>query len=374
MTRMGRNGWFGWLAGCALLLAGTGAQAWSSFGFAGSYSYWNATDIVVVDAEGRIAEVWAGDERPGAVIPLEALGISAHQICHPEPDGLYLVDGNVTNFAADLASDVKPREIQADRMILFLKKSPAAGVTNGQWEVVYPSYGVSGAKYSPVWVAQNVLYNWQGRYMHDPYLTTLKHDDQKNPVTLAELHYEVLETLRIRTQLRQTVQIADPAARAQALVAFVNPERGECLEEALKHLADCGAAALPVFRQVLDDPGPMHRYSGQILPSLMKAGGEKAKPVLLGIISADVKYWAEAGGRLKPGWGLGINPDSERLDRLAVVIEHLEPMKLTPDEIKLVAKLWEVIRPLPTENLPASQATMQDYVRQTLSRIVQRRT
>jgi hypothetical protein len=137
--------------------------------------------------------------------------------------------------------------------------------------------------------------------------------------------------------------IAEPDAleRARAIEPFVDPADPVRHEKALAALADCGPAALEVLRPLLVEETRFGE-SPSLLKTLVKAGGDKAVPILEHLLRDEKTYWNNLGMNLE-------DPDkipAARIDRILAILDQLTALSYR-DHARLVGDLRDQFRDHP---------------------------
>ena len=300
-----------------LLLAAVSASAGirPSFDLVGSS--WHATDIVVV-TEGKqidgvftVLETWKGDLKPGATISISEMGEFKDKDARQANKGF--MNGNGGPVAAEY--------VTCERMVLFL--SDAQKISEGAGEDEDRSGGVKSTsrwqganpmgnevKYASVWIEKDKLY-WFVQLMNPGPSLLYSHRG-----TESELKSKVAHVVSTQNSLSAALAIQDPAARAAGLEPFAEESIFWAQEKAFAGLIECGEAALPVLRRLLDSE-LAGQYRDKVIEALAKAGGKSAGPDLTAWLGKELEFWRKTGPTLQAGWWNG--DGSESFEALEVI-------------------------------------------------------
>ena len=295
-----------------LLVISISASAALQPSFYAEASSWLATDIVVVTEEKqidgvfKILEIWKGDLRVGQRITVAELAKfkarEARQI-HTEA-----IEGVTGEYAT------------GDRMILFLRdaKKVRADADDDLWVIGEPpsdsrwqsatSWG-HDVKYSTVWIENGKVYC----FIHfwnsgDSVLSS-------SAMTEAELKETVSRVLDTQQCFDTALAISDPDTRSYCLEPFARDPFYLTSDEAFAALADCGEAALPVLRRMLEDES-IPELHGTVIEAFAKAGRKAAGPELTAWLERELAFWKQIGPTLQIGWWNGKGFGSVQMDAI----------------------------------------------------------
>lgn len=334
----------------AMLVCGTRpALGVTSSGFRPSTAAWRSTDIMVIDVNGSVEEVWRGTVKVGDRIDIKQLGVSSRVLYYPssdyeEGDSRYIAKGVQGSEAT----------VEASHMILFLHRSE-----DGEWKGTTGNTG-DDARYAVVWRVDGTLWCWNSRYMYPSQFGPLPIYTNFKANTFDELKDYVASFSSKRTALEKANEIPDEKTRAENLSLFVSEDCLPALRDALDYLSTCGVAALPVFRELLFDENIIHRHD-EIMRPLMKACGKDAKDLLTDVIKDEVAYWQKKGGLLKDEWGRGtsVSLENGHYRRLWYALYYLtEADVLSLEDVPLLQTASETMAALPEKEVFSNK----DYI------------
>jgi surface antigen-like variable number repeat protein len=267
-------------------------------------SAWRATDIVVVtedkqiDGVFKILETWKGDLKPGETITI------------PEMEEFKSKEARLIHSWDWVQQKADPAEyVTCERMILFLRdaqKIPegededdrSAGVekSTSRWQSANPMG--DEVKYSTVWIENGKLHWFVQIINPGPSLLV--------PVktTEAELKSEVSHVLNTQNNLNAALAVPDLKTRAEGLEPFAQDSLSFARRRAFAGLTECGEAALPVLRRMLDNE-LLSQYRGDVIQSFAKAGGRSVGPELTAWLEKELQFWKKTGPTLQVGWWNG---------------------------------------------------------------------
>jgi hypothetical protein len=243
---------------------------------------WTASHIAVVDATGKVVEVWKGDLKTGDALPVDE---KEWRLRLPQ----------VVRHGGAVGGGIEGKKVHADRVILFLwKAGPNSpdGKKPGEWQGLRP-YFVSAGKggvFAQVYALEDGV---------QPVYAVAKSE--------ADFKADYLSIAERRTALDAALAEPGVKKRAGRLRAFAtDPARG--MAEAIEALADCGEAgvaplAAALFRR---DWGPHGHFVAQdararALKSLRKIG-KPAAGELVKFLDLQRAYWPLVGPDLGPDW------------------------------------------------------------------------
>ena len=288
-----------------LLAVSTTALAAIRPSFTSEGCSWRATDIVIVtegsqiDGNFTVLETWKGDLKPGQTISVPELGQFKEKDARSIYSGPWVAK----------EGDGKPQYVSGERMILFLRDSNKAqdylevdewrtdgsDTTTARWKSTNPM----GAqmKYSTAWIENGKVYCFvQIENPGDPVLISAG--------TETELKTEVDCVISTRVSLNTALAIPDLAARAESLEPFAEDSIRWASDRAFAGLTECGEAALPVLRRMLENESlaELHEYA---VEAFAKAGGKAVGPELTTRLEKEVEFWKRIGPTLQSGWWNG---------------------------------------------------------------------
>ncbi len=279
---------------------------------------WRATDIVVVtedkqiDGVFRILETWKGDLKPGETITIPEM----EEFKNKEARSIY-----AWGLKEEKASPAQ--YVTCDRMILFLRDAQKiaenddedmsfAGVekSTSRWQSANPMG--NEVRYSTVWIENGKLHWFIQLINPGPSLLV--------PVktTEAELKSEVSHVLNTQTNLNAALAIPDLKTRAEGLEPFAQDSISFARKRAFAGLAECGGAALPVLRRMLDNE-LLSEHHEDVIKALAKAGGRDVGPELTAWLVRELEFWRKTGPTLQVGWESGKGFGENQGDALKAV-------------------------------------------------------
>lgn len=286
-----------------LILASSPASAGLRPSFAPEGCAWRATDIVVVtedqkiDGVFRILETLKGELQPGETISV------------PEMEEFKNKDARLVSsyWFGETEKSGPPEYVTGERMILFLRdatKIPADeaendnGVTKNtaRWQSAN-SFG-DEVRYSTVWIEKGKVY-WFVQVMN-PGPSSL----HRAGITEAEFRSVVAHVLSTQTSLNAALTILDLKTRAESLEPFVQDPIYPARVQAFDGLKDCGEAALPVLRRMLNNE-LLSEYQSNVIDAFAAAGGSSAGPDLTAWLERELEFWKKTGPTLQMSWWNG---------------------------------------------------------------------
>ena len=320
---------------------------------------WRATDIVVVtegsqiDGNFKVLETWKGDLKPGETISVPELA----QFKEKEARALY------PGPWVEKEGDGKPRYVSGARMILFLRDAnkPQEDPDDDAWRTdesdVSPSRWMptnpmgTEMKYSTAWIENGKVYCFvQIMNPGDPVIISAGRE--------TELKTQVDCVVSTQMGLNTALAIPDLAARAESLEPFAKDSILWARDRAFSGFTECGEAALPVLRRMLDNES-LREFHGDVVEALAKAGGKAVGPELTTWLEKEVEFWKRIGPTLQIGWwgGTGFGSDQENasevvepLQKRYEVLEHavyaLGAIRYTRAE-RVLIELNNLLRALP---------------------------
>jgi Surface antigen variable number repeat len=275
---------------------------------------WRATDIVVVtegseiDGKFKVLETWKGDLKPGQTISVPELAKFKGQETRVLP-----------STWRDYEGDGKPEYVTGERMILFLRDAekvpddPDDDASASRWKGTNPMG--SDMKYSTVWIENGKVYCFtQLMNPGDPVLAGY--------VPESELKTDVDCVVSTQTALNTALAITDVTARAESLEPFAKDSIFWARDQAFAGLTDCGEAAFPVLRRMLDNES-LREFHGDVVETFAQAGGKAVGPELTAWFEREVEFWKRTAPALQPGWwnGAGFGGSNSK------GIEAVEPLR-----------------------------------------------
>jgi hypothetical protein len=284
---------------------------------------WRATDIVVVtegseiDGNFKVLETWKGDLKPGQTISIPELAQFKEQAARSLYSGPW----------AEKEGDGKPRYVSGARMILFLRdanrpqgysehdawRTDESDTTNARWKPTNPMG--TEMKYSTAWIEDDKVYAFvQIMNPGDSVLVSCG--------TESELKTEVDCVVSTQIGLNTALAIPDVAARVESLELFAKDSISYASDRAFAGLTECGEAALPVLRRILENEslGELHEYA---VEAFAKAGGKAVGPELTMRLEKEVEFWKRTGPTLQNGWWNGKGSGSDQMN----AIEAVDPLR-----------------------------------------------
>jgi hypothetical protein len=290
------------------------------------WSSWIASDIVVADSTGKVLEVWKGTAlKVGDALPVDNTDF---RLRLPQ----------VVQHGGAFGSKIEGTKVHADRVILFLHKTPKNSPDlkpEGSWQGLYPMFVSAGAG---------------GVYAQ---VYALEKDGTQHVYavskTEAEFKKEYLPIAERRTALDAALALPDAAKRAEALKPFATSgQRGQ--SEALEALPECGAHGVgPLAAALFDADANTKQFHGEraresAIRGLLKvgkpAGGELTK-----FFEKQLAFWKQTGPELRDGWYNGVTgPEGVQLRLLLNATESADALAVLPTEGRAAArellKLW----------------------------------
>ncbi len=329
-----------------LLAVSTAALAGIRPSFSPEGCSWRATDIVVVtegsqiDGNFQVLETWKGDLKPGQTIGVPELAK------FKEKDARLINSGAWTEETGG-----NPQYVSGARMILFLRDAVKAQADpeDDQWQTAEPGTNTSRwkptnpmgteMKYSTVWIENGKVYCFmQIMNPGDPVIV--------GAGTEAELKTQVDCVVSTQTGLNTALAITDLAARAESLEPFAKDSIGWARDQAFDGLAECGEAALPVLRRMLESES-LREFHGDVIETLARAGGKTVGPELTTWLEKEVEFWKRTGRTLSYGWWNGEGFGSNQEHAIAAV----EPLRLRYEVLQHGVYALGAIRYTPAERV-----------------------
>jgi hypothetical protein len=290
--------------------------------FSAPYSAWQATHVIVVDANGAIVESWKGDLKPGGMLALAPLEIPKGEAISYELRGKKKDD---------------PERVSGERTVLFLTRKDKT------WK---PASLFGGMKVSVAWIEKRRVYAFVQQINPGPSLLIplgVTEEDLKKLVTKADA---------VKQDMNKVAAQADPAKRAEAIVRFIDSDIYGPYWDTFEILGGCGNAAVPVCRKLLADPkravdNPKARSSihSHVIEAMVKAAGVEVRGDLITLLEDEQAYWKKTGPTLKMWWGQ--EPMTNHYSRLHTILHQLAKIGITPEQEKLVAAVRDLWKSLP---------------------------
>jgi len=288
---------------------------------------WQATHIVVVEG-GKVVESWTGDLKPGDPIPENVAGLA--KIPPPPFDPARLVTGE------------EPPVVSGKRMVLFLAHVPEYG--GDPKKLIWMGATAGGfldRSESPAtvaWLEGDRAYTVDGTYLRGRAAYALRKDG-----SIAGLKQRVAIGLAIRAQFEAAKADKDLEKRAERIVALIPIAEkyagtwalGDCTVE----LANCGAAAIPIFVDWMSHSNPEYRDHAKW--GLKELGVGPIDGVIK-LLDGEIQCWRafarEAKSELTLNDVLGGSPRPPSPNRLHLVLEAVRAMKLSAADQERVRK------------------------------------
>lgn len=283
---------------------------------------WHATHILVVDAAGKVVEVWKGDAKIGDVIPLDQLRLPVEQP----------VFGKDGFRAADRAPKLK-----AERLILFLQRDETDKRFSTGWR---PARRIALFDISAAWVADGKAYTMQ-QFSNPGDL--MLHEEG----TVEKFKTSAMWFAGRRAALDAAKAEPDLAKRAELLKPLATGTGFRGRDEAIEALGACGTAGVPVLRDVLaakplkdvDD----HEIRVKAIAALARIG-KPAQDELLKVLETERAFWTIAAPDLQRGWVRTEYLARLHAERLQAAVGNPAAFDDLPAEKRAVindlAKLW----------------------------------
>ena len=264
---------------------------------------WRATDIVVV-TEGQqidgiftVLETLKGDLKPGQTVKI------------PEMAEFKSAEARVISdpWYASPQSRAK-KYLIGDKLILFLrdskKKQPWSDgdldepenlpkTTVSRWQAA--NLMGDEIKYSAVWIEKKQLYCFIQMMNPGPSLLS------KMGLNEEKLKQDVAEVISVQNGLATAIAIQDAERKSLSLEPFLPNSIYLARERAFTELIECGAAAVPVLKRVLQDESLVWIYADAI-DALEAVGGKTVGPELTSILERETQFWRQRAPTLKLGW------------------------------------------------------------------------
>jgi hypothetical protein len=253
---------------------------------------WISTDIVLVstaatDSTFEVNEVWKGSLRPGARVVVPQLVPSVDAL----PVSRYPIDLPQDPASISVAEQI-PRQPTGSRLILFLKRN-LSNLQEAEWE---PANLMHSMKASVVWIEGDQLC-WFTQ-VFNPGASILQ---CRGSYSLQKLKERVAEVSRTQEQMQSVLEIPEPGKRAQLLKPYLHSDVFDARRLAFEELGKSGPAAVPIIRDMLDDPA----YTAQVpelIEAMVKAGGAEVGTDLHHRFEREVTFWESTGPSLQQGW------------------------------------------------------------------------
>jgi hypothetical protein len=298
-----------------LLFICTSASAAIQPSFLSEESSWRATDIVLVteekqiDGNFRILEVWKGQLRVGQRITVRELAefkTSEARLIENWPEGKtseYVTGEKMILFLRD-ANKVSGDPDRHPGQIIQPPK------TNSHWKSANPMG--QELKYSTVWIENGKVYGFVQLMNPGP---SVLHG---LGITEADLKEEVSRVSRTEECLDAALAITDPDTRAQCLEPFARDVIFLARDRSFAALTECGEAALPVLRRMLNEE-PTTELHGQVIEAFASAGRKAAGPELTAWLERELEFWKQTAPGLHVGWWNGAGFGSVQYDAIKAV-------------------------------------------------------
>jgi len=318
---------------------------------------WRATHIVVategekIDGVFRVLEAWKGDLAVGEIIRIPELAAFNSK-----------KERTIDFWQGENGRLSGPLEVTGERVVLFLRDgnqvTPDTEKVGGEESRIVrlssvPSRWMSAnsmseeIKVSMVWIEQGDVYGFV--QLMNPGPSSLHRLDW----TEARMEREVKEILETREAFDNSLAIAEPSQRAEALQSFVSDSKFLVRDNALKELINCGAAALPVLRQIMNDE-TLDDIHGQAIDAFAQAGGLTVAPELTALLEKELSFWRQTAPILEKGWwnGVGfpsiddVGPLRNRYGKIYSALVALKELRYRESEM-LVTEVRDFWRSLP---------------------------
>lgn len=269
---------------CAALLCLVGpgiAGAALMLSFSHVHATWEATDIVVVSENGKldgevvVLESWLGSLQRGERIHLP-------ELCKFAAEGERRI---ASEFLVNPLRE-KPKYVTGERMVVFLRGTGTcrqvapleppgktmlqAGQLLALRQMTFEPAYHRDIQISTAWIEEGQVYAFTQVSNPGP-LVLVRQAGWQWSLTEDRLRFEVMKVLDLKGRLEHALLCSDPARRAEALVPFTKDKTlWDVRERAFRGLTECGPAAVPVLRKMLEDPEQDHIRINQMLA---KQGG-----------------------------------------------------------------------------------------------------
>jgi hypothetical protein len=319
---------------------------------------WRATHIVVategqkIDGVFRVLESWKGDLPVGETVRIPELAAFNSK----EERTIRFWPGENDHLS-------KPLEVTGDRVVLFLRDANQVAAETEKGEDEEESRAVKSPsvtsrwksansmgdeiKVSMVWIEQGEVYGFVQRMNPGP--SSL----YRLNWTEAKMERQVIEILETRDAFDDSLAIADPSKRAEALQTFVSDSKFLVRDNALKEITKCGEAALPVLRRMMNDE-TLNDIHDQAIDAFAQAGGRQVAPELTALLEKELSFWQQTGPTLQKGWWNGngfasidaVEPLRNRYGKIYRALVALNALRYREGE-KLVTEVRDFWRSLP---------------------------
>ena len=220
---------------------------------------------------------------------------------------------DLTNFLSEESRTVSywpsevhsnsPTHVTGSRISLFLKKS-ASDSTN--WETA-SDFG--GMQVSMAWIEDGQAYAFVQRMNPGPSLLFPLH------LSESEMKSQVADVVQTQTAFGNTIAISNLEQRANALKLFVSSKHWFARKAAFTELGNCGEAALPILRRMLNDESMLPQH-GDVIGAMGHAGGISVAPELTKLVETETQFWKQTAPNLKSGWWNGTGIDWSEVETL----------------------------------------------------------
>jgi len=276
------------------------------------FSAWNATDVVVVNESGVVREVWKGSLKPNAVLPVGQWKITAAADVSYDRLGL-----DRSKLPAD-----RIKRVTGKRRVIFLRRE----AEGGEWKAasIFEDWDAA-----TIWVEGDEGFAKQQWMNPGPSLIRPYSSEKK-------VRDSVLRIAKTQSSIETAAQLKDPAARAQALVKFLDGKNYLALDETLEGLKTCGKDVWSVIRPLLEDESKLPIHS-RLIHVAGTASLEQAKPLIERVIAEEMEYWNSLTEEQQKG-GSYNEPMHFHYSKLSACLNVLKRSGYV-DEKGLVAKL-----------------------------------
>ena len=331
-----------------LLFCGSNLFAGIRPSFSLEYSSWEATDIVIA-SEGAIID--------GNLVILEALkgGLLPKEVIFvPELAKFRSLVSRLVKVPFGMTRGETPQYVSGRRMILFLKKSPATQTRRFQadpkgrmWE---PASLEKEMNVSVIWLEGDRSFAFI-QWMNPGPSELIEYG--KSETQLKERAREVIQE---RSALDRAAAIAEKSARAEAIAPFTASSLFLARQMAFEELEKGGEASIAVLYRILENDANLNVHDDAIR-TLVAVGGEKAGPVLIDILRAEMVFWRATAPRLQKGWwnaGNDIDPLHHRYQKVAAILRTFRTIRISGSRevVSDFRDLWRTLPPLDDSNEP----------------------
>ena len=341
------------VCGCLalLLILASPAVAGIRPSFALDYSSWHATHIVLVatthtDGTFEVIESWKGDLNVG------------EQVVVPElrPDRKTIPISRYPQAWSDAIAggigETIPRQPPGSRMVLFLESvipPPADKADKNRRRLWKPADIFGEMKTSVLWLDGGQIYGFVQLMNPGPSVLF------EFPGSEDKIHERVTEIDAVQKELTASLEEHDGARRAEHLKQYVQSDIFPARSLSLKELGNCGPAAVPTIRGMLDDPAFAHEAAA-LVQGLVGAGGDAVGEELNSRLRQDLAFWRATGPTLPQGWWnqelSSPAPLRDRYSQTEQLIVGLEKMH-DAGALKTAMELRDFWRSLPQLNDPS---------------------